>query len=57
MEEEKKEKAIEQALASLRIDEISVSQDFLTKYRNKNGLASKVVPQLVLKRSTNNGKF
>lgn len=56
MEKEKREKAVEQALASLRIDGIQVSEEYLSCYREKHDLAPKIFPQLVLKRSKINGK-
>ncbi len=56
MEKSKREKAIEQAQASLRIDRIYLSQDFITSYRVKNGLPIQNAQKLTLKRSTNNAK-
>lgn len=56
MEKENREKAVEQALASLRIDGIQVSEEYLSCYREKHDLAPKIFPQLVLKRSIINGK-
>lgn len=56
MVKEIREKAIEQALASLRIDKIYLSQDYLNSYRKKSGLPVEKSSKLVLKRSKKNAK-
>lgn len=56
MDKEKKEKAISQALASLRIDDIDVSSDFLALYLNRYKLTPENAPKLFIKRSIKNDK-
>ena len=54
MELSKKEKAIEQAQASLKIDKIYLGEEFLTSYRIRKGLPVKSGPKLVIKRGIYN---
>lgn len=56
MESERKEKAIQQAQASLKIDGIILRQEFIASFREKKGLPQKRNQSLVLKRSSANGK-
>ena len=56
MENTKKEKAIAQALASLRIDRIYVKPEFVNSYRQKHNLTTSSGMKLVLKRGGNNGR-
>lgn len=51
----KKEKAISQALANLRIDHIHVSSDFVNAYREKVNLPPISGKILTLKRGQQNG--
>lgn len=55
MEKSKREKAIMQAQASLKIDRIYLKPEFISAYRSKHGLQIQNTPKLTLKRSTNNG--
>lgn len=50
----KKERAISQALASLQIDNIFVSNDFVNTYRKKVNLPPLGVKKLALKRGRQN---
>ena len=54
--ESKKEKAIEQAIATLSIDKIYLKPEFINEYRKKNNLHTEPAPKvLVLKNGGNNG--
>lgn len=55
MEEDKKEKAIKQAQASLNIDNIYLSPEFIKSYRVRKGLPVESGPKLVMRRTTCNG--
>ncbi len=55
MENTRKEKAITQAIASLRIDKIYVKPEFITSYRQKHNLHVEPAPKLVLRKGGNNG--
>ncbi len=50
----KKEKAVEQALANLRIDKIHVSESYVQSYKEKHSIPTTGIKKLVLKRSDNN---
>lgn len=54
MESSKKAKAIAQAEASLRIDKIYLSTEFMTSYLKKNNITSNQGKKLLLKRSNKN---
>ncbi len=58
MEKEIRKKAIEQAKASLNIDKIYLSKDFMTSYFNKHQLPLKLpkTKRLVYIRGKKNGK-
>ncbi len=54
----KKEKAIEQALANLRIDRIYVSDSYVQSYKGKHNIPTTGEKKLVLRRSDkNNGNI
>ncbi len=54
MENSRKEKAIEQAQASLRIDGINLRPEFLVSFRIRKGLPTQKPQTLTLKRSSRN---
>ncbi len=56
MEISRKEKAIEQAQASLRIDGISLNPEFLISFKIRKGIPEKKTQSLTLKRSITNDK-
>lgn len=53
MENNKKEKAIASAIASLRIDKIYLKDEFINEYRKKNNLHVEQAPKLTLRKDTN----
>lgn len=55
MESSRKERAIMQAQASLKIDRISLNQNFIANYMKKNIPPKIEGPKLVLKRGVGNG--
>lgn len=55
MEEERKEKAIAQALGSLKIDNIDLTIEFLKAYRIRKGLPIENGPKLIMRRNIHNG--
>lgn len=56
MENSRKEKAIQQAQASLRIDGITLRPEFIISFRIRKGLPVQKPQSLTLKRSVTNGK-
>lgn len=56
MEKQIRQKAIEQAQASLNIDRIQLSEDFINSYFNKYQIPLPPVKKLICKRGNNNGK-
>lgn len=58
MKKEIRKKAIEQAQASLNIDKIYLSKEFLTSYFKKNQIPLQLpkTKQLIYKRGKKNGK-
>ena len=56
MKSSKREKAIQQALASLSIDKIFVKEEHVNRFRIKNNIEINQGPTLILKRGINNVK-
>ncbi len=55
MENNKKEKAMASAIASLKIDKIYLKEDFINEFRKKNNLNVESGPKLILRREEKNG--